>query len=134
MTIFRRAFITLLAAVAVVAAVPVSAFGTAQEVIEDYQDDGQVQGCYSAEDFNRAVRELDPNAGIYEIAKDVIRSAQARCAQAGVAGEEDGGSSAGIWIGIVVAVGLVAVGAGALARRRGRDGDGDGGGTDTDGG
>jgi hypothetical protein len=128
-TILRRALITLLAAAAVVAVVPVAALGSAQQVIEDYQDDGQIQGCYSAQDFNRAVDELDPQAGIYEQARDIIRAAQLRCAKEG--GGDDGGSGAGIWIGIVVAVGLVALGAGALARRRGRE-DG-GGGTGGDG-
>lgn len=132
MTILRRALITLLAAVAVLAVVPVSAFGTAQEVTEDYEDDGVVQGCYSDRDFAQAVKDLDPNEGIYEVKREVIEQARARCAQAGVTTEDDGGSGAGIWIGIIIAVGLVAVGAGALARRRGRDGDG--GGTDTDGG
>jgi len=117
-TILRRAFITLLAAAAVVAAVPVPALASAQEVIEDYRDDGQIQGCYSAQDFTRAVEELDPQEGIYEQARDIIRAAQVRCAAEG-GGGDDGGSGAGVWIGIVVAVGVVALGAGALARRRG---------------
>jgi hypothetical protein len=131
-TILRRALISLLAAAAVLTVVPVPVLGTAQEVIEDYRDDGQIQGCYSTEDFNQAVRELDPNEGIYEVARDVIRQAQARCAAAGETSSDDGGSGAGVWIGIVIAVGLVALGAGALARRRG--GNREGGGSGTDGG
>jgi len=117
-TIFRRAFITLLAALAVVAVVPVSAFGTAQEVSDDYHDDGVVQGCYSDKDFAQAVKELDPNEGIYEDAKAVIEQARARCARAGATGADDGGSGAGIWIGILVAVALVAVGGMVLVGRR----------------
>ena len=129
MTIFRRALITLLAALAVVAVVPVLALGTAQQVTDDYQDDGVVQGCYPDRDFAQAVKDLDPNEGIYEVKREVIEQARARCAQAGPTGGDDGGSGAGIWIGIIVAVGLVAVGAGAVARRRGRDGDDTGTGT-----
>lgn len=117
-TNFRRFLISLLAATAVIAVVPVSAFGTAQQVIEDYQDDGQIQGCYSNEDFNQAVKNLDPTDALYGTASEIIRLAQARCAGNNAPGtNDDGGSGAGVWIGIVIAVGLVALGAGALARR-----------------
>lgn len=125
MTNFRRFFISLLAATAVLAVVPVLALGTAQQVIEDYEDDGQIQGCYSNEDFNRAVKNLDPTDALYGTAAEIIRLAQARCAESGAASDDDGGSGAGVWIGIVIAVGLVALGAGALSRR-GRSGAADG--------
>jgi hypothetical protein len=118
-TNFRRFLITLLAATAVMAVVPASVFASPQDVIRDYDDDGAIQGCYSNEDFNRALRDLDPNDAGYETAPDVIRLAQARCAESGATPDDDGGSGAGVWIGIIIAVGLVAVGAGALSRRRG---------------
>jgi hypothetical protein len=134
-TNFRRFLISLLAATAVFAVVPVSAFGTAQEVIEDYEDDGQIQGCYSNEDFNQAVKNLDPNDALYGTATEIIRLAQARCAESSATTTgDDGGSGAGVWIGIVVAVGLVALGAGALARRgRGAGSDAGGGGDGNEG-
>lgn len=132
MTNFRRFFISLLAATAVLAVVPVSALGTAQQVIEDYEDDGQIQGCYSNEDFNQAAENLDPTDALYGTAFEIIKLAQARCAQSGAAPDDDGGSGAGVWIGIVIAVGVVAVGAGALARRGRGAGSHDGGGDGTE--
>ncbi|MEW6583752.1 MAG: hypothetical protein AB1416_13430 [Actinomycetota bacterium] len=113
----RRALLTFLAAVAVLGAVPAVALSSAQEVIADYKDDGQVQGCYSSRDFERAIEELDPNEAIYEQSRDILRQAQARCLAE--AGDDGGGSGAGLWIGIAAGIGVVAVGTGILARRRG---------------
>jgi len=132
-TILHRAPIALLAAVAVLAAVPMLTLGSTQKVIDDYRDNGVVDGCYSTQDFNQAMRELDPQDASYEDASAVIRYAQARCASPGAVPDGDGGSGGRVWIGIAVAVGFVSLGAVALARRPGGRGSGtDGGGTGSD--
>lgn len=104
------------------------ALSSAQDVIADYNDDGQIQGCYSAKDFNDAVDKLDPNNAIYEASRDIIRQAQARCLAAEPTKDEGGGGGAGLWIGLAAGVIVVAAGAGLMARRRGSGtppGDGD---------
>lgn len=115
--ILRRVLI-LLAILAAMVAAP-AALASGQQVIEDYRDNGQIDRCYSSEDFEAAIRELDPQEGLYEVALDILREAQLRCAD-GDAGGAGGGVGAGVWIGVGAAVGLVALGAGAAARRQRR--------------
>jgi hypothetical protein len=116
----RRALLTILAAVAVLAAVPAVALSSAQDVISDYNDDGQIQGCYSKKDFEQAIDRLDPNGAIYEQSRDILRQARARCVAAGQdpPGEGGGGTGVGLWIGLAAGVVVVAAGAGVMARRR----------------
>ena len=102
------------------AAVPAAVLASPEDVIRDYREaDGEVENCYPAEDFDGAIRLLNPQDRLYDDSVGVILTAKARCARAaGGAAGGDEGSGIGIWIGIIVAVGVVAIGAGVLSRRR----------------
>ena len=119
---------------AILAAVPAVALSSPQDVISDYNDDGQIQGCYTKKDFEAAIDRLDPNGAIYEQSRDILRQAEARClAAAGDPKADDGGggTGAGLWIGIAAGAVVVAAGAGVMARRR-SSGGGPGDGADED--
>ena len=121
-----------------------TALGSGRDVIADYQSNGQITACHTAEDFREALIILRADERLYGNAIEVIQEARATftaepgepCAGAAavaepVVEEDDSGSGAGLWIGLAAAVGLIAVGAGLWARRGGADddvsGDGPGG-------
>lgn len=120
-----------------------TALGTGRDLIEDYQLNDQVTGCYTAAEFSEALRILRADEVLYGNAIDVIQEARAtNTRQPGedtCEGEivtdasDESGSGLGLWLGLAAAVGLIAIGAGAWARRGGSSDDGsDGGGTGAD--
>lgn len=56
------------------AAVP--ALGSGQQVLADYEDNGQIDGCYTLADFEDALRRIRPDQQQYGAAVDVIRQAE----------------------------------------------------------
>jgi hypothetical protein len=110
-------------------------FGAGEDVIQDFQADGQINGCYTDAEFREALRALRADEVLYGNAIEVIQEARAtntaepgEPCEGGVpveeASGEDSGSGVGLWLGLAAAVGLIAVGAGLWARRGGTD-DGD---------
>lgn len=132
----RRSVTTIVLIACALLALPAAALADGRAVIDDYDDNGQIDGCYAQEDFTEALELIGENEQ-YGAAIDVIR--QARVTNVEVPGEEcvsasaaslddisaeadddDGGISA--WILGLIAVGVLAVGAGLWARMRGGSG------------
>lgn len=117
-------------------ALPVSALADGRAILDDFQEDGQIDRCYSRAEFRQALRLVRSDQRQYGASADVIQ--QARVTNVAEPGEpcevsvtmttpveSDDGPALGLWIGLAVAVGLVAAGAGAWARRgASRPGDG----------
>jgi hypothetical protein len=124
----RRA---LLLALGLVAALPPLALATGRDVLADFNDNGQIDSCYTLQEYQQALRLLRPDQAQYGSAVDVIRQAEITnvkvagqpCGAAATAvptsgEEESGGVSPLVWVGVIAGVGVVAIGAGTLARRR----------------
>ena len=56
--------------------VAVPAFGSGQQVLADYEDNGQIDGCYTLADFEDALKRIRPDQQQYGAAVDVIRQAE----------------------------------------------------------
>lgn len=131
----RRVALLLLAVLAAVAALslPVVALADGRAILSDFEDNGQIDECYTRGEFRQALRLARADERQYGNAVDAIEEAQvtnvqrpgeecaAEAASSGE-GDEGGGIGIGVWIGLAVAVGLVAAGAGAWARRGGAGG------------
>lgn len=130
----RRVTTTVLIACALLA-LPAVALADGRAVIDDYDDNGQIDGCYAQGDFTEAL-DLIGEDEQYGAAIDVIR--QARVTNVEVPGEDcvaataaplddippadddgDDGGGVSAWVFGLIAVGVLAVGAGLWARRRG---------------
>ena len=107
---------------------PVAALADGQAILNDFEDNGQIDECYTRQEFQQALRLARADERVYGNAVDALEEAQVtNVARPGeecsaVDGEcegDDGGVGIGVWIGLAVAVGLVAAGAGAWARRSG---------------
>ncbi len=104
MTAMRRAALTLLLALAALAA-PSAALASSADVIKDCQD-GKIDGSYSQSEFASALRNIPTDVDEYTDCRDVIRrarlgaagsGAKSRTSQPGgtVAGGGGGGGAAG---------------------------------------
>lgn len=131
----RIAAFTSLTAIVLLACVAM-ALGSGRDLIADYKVNGQITGCYTAREFRDALKIARADEVLYGNAIEAILEARATntagpdgtCAAVSAptpVEENDGGSGAGLWIGLAVAVGLIAVGAGLWARRAGDDDDTD---------
>lgn len=52
------------------------AFSSGQQVLADYEDNGQIDGCYTLDDFEQALKAIRPDQQQYGAAVDVIRQAE----------------------------------------------------------
>jgi len=52
-------------------------------VLEDYRDDGQIQGCYTDAEFSAALRMAPADLALYGVALDLIEQRQLECASSG---------------------------------------------------
>lgn len=127
----------LLIAVAVLT-LPASAWAAGTDVVRDYNDNGQIDGCYTLPDYDDASDLLGSDDVLYGAALDALQEARitrvveragdpcpelpATDGSAAEAEDSGGLSGTAILAGLVVVVGVVAIGAGALARRRGSSG------------
>ncbi len=57
-------------------AMAVPAFGSGQQVLADYEDNGAIDGCYTLADFEEALKLIRPDQQQYGAAVDVIRQAE----------------------------------------------------------
>lgn len=131
----RRRVTTIVLIACALLALPAVALADGRTVIDDYDDNGQIDGCYAQEDFTEAL-DLIGEDEQYGAAIDVIR--QARVTNVEVPGEDciavtaaplddipsatdDGDDGGGVpaWVFGLIAVGIIAVGAGLWARSRG---------------
>jgi hypothetical protein len=117
---------------------PASAWAAGTDVARDYNDNGQIDGCYTLADYDEAAGLLGSDDVLYGAALDTLAEAKitrvvertgdpcpALPETDGSASEADdsgGLSGTAILAGLVVVVGVVAIGAGALPRRRGSSG------------
>lgn len=106
--------------------------GSGQQVLADYEDNGQIDGCYTLADFEDALKRIRPDQQQYGAAVDVIRQAEltnirrpdGACggtsaagasadttadAASGTEAADDGGGLSGVVIGIIVAAALAVV-------------------------
>lgn len=121
---------------------PAAALADGQDILLDFDDNGQVDGCYTLAEFDEALRLARADEQQYGAAVDII--AEARVTNVERPGEpcgadeipaadpasdsdDGGGVSTGVVIGIIIVVAiLLAIGAALIARRR-SGGPGDGG-------
>lgn len=119
--------------------IAVPAFGSGQQVLADYEDNGQIDGCYTLADFEQALKLIRPDQQQYGAAVDVIRQAQltnirrpgGACGgtsadvASGTQVADNGGGLSGVVIGVIVAAALAVVAFVLyllLGRRKGDDG------------
>jgi hypothetical protein len=134
---FASALLAALQVAAVVAllAMPSAALATPREVLSDYNDNGQIDGCYTARDYERALKLVNPDAAQYGAEVDTIRQAQVErvlqpdgsCAPPQV--PDTGGSGGGVptaLVAVLIVAGVVVVGGGGLWAFRRTRGGGDG--------
>ena len=131
---FASALLAALQLLAVIAllAMPSVAFATPREVLRDYNDNGQIDGCYSPQDYQRALDLVNPDDAQYGAEVDTILQAQAdrvlqpdgTCGPAKADGGGDSGSGVpAALIAVLIVAGVVVVGGGGLwAYRRNRGG------------
>lgn len=120
---------------------PAAALADGQDILLDFDDNGQVDGCYTVAEFNEALDLARQDEQQYGAAVDIILEARVTnidrpgepCgadeipAAAPASDSDDDGTSTGLVIGIIVAVAvLLAIIAALIARRR-SGGSGDGG-------
>ncbi len=90
---------------------------SSRAVLADYEDNGQIDGCYTLAQFEEALTLIRPDQQQYGAAVDVIRQAEltnlrrpgAACNSGSAASSEtvladDGGLPAAVWVIIVLAV------------------------------
>jgi hypothetical protein len=132
----RRVALLPFAVALAMAALPASVLAGGREVLADYEDNGQIDGCYTLAEFQEALRLIRPDQRQYGAAVDVIRQAEltnirrpgqpcgatATTPAADPGGADDGGGGAPTALIVVGVVGGVAVlgGIGWAVSRRGR--------------
>jgi hypothetical protein len=123
-------------AVIALLAMPALAGAAPRDVLRDYNDNGRVDGCYTAEDYERALKLANPDEAQYGLVVDSIREAQANrvlqpdgtCAPAKIPdGGGSGGGVPGVLVAVLVVAGVVVVGGGGLWAFRRSHGDDAGG-------
>jgi hypothetical protein len=128
------AALQLLAVIALLA-MPSVALATPREVLRDYNDNGQIDGCYTAQDYQKALNLVNPDNAQYGAEVDTILQAQAdrvlrpdgSCGptKASKSGDSGGGVPAAL-IAVLVVAGVVLVGGGGLWTYRRTHGGGGG--------
>ena len=120
---------TLLAAVALVLMLPVTASASARDVINDLLDNGQIDSCHPRADYTAALRVTpQPDLGVYGISPAeavsiavgnprLVGTPSRPCPDAASA-SSGGGNGAAIGIGVAAAVAAVAGGVVYWLRRR----------------
>ena len=123
--------------VAALLALPLTAYGGGADVISDYNDNGQIDGCYTLGEYDAAadlLGEDDPQYGeTFDAIQDarlanVVAQEGAPCPEGTVPAtgdapvEDEGGSSGTILAVVLVIAALTAVGAGLVVRMRARAG------------
>lgn len=134
--VLLRRLALVLALLAGIAAIPAQGLADGRDILVDFDDNGQIDGCYTRAEFNEALSLARADEQQYGAAVDIILEARVTnidepgqpCGDeqipASVSDEDDGGLSTGVIIGIVIAVAaLLAIGAALLARRRPSDPD-----------
>jgi hypothetical protein len=125
------AALQLLAVIALLA-MPSVALATPREVLRDYNDNGQIDGCYTAQDYQRALNLVNPDAAQYGAEVDTILQAQSdrvlqpdgTCGPAKAPNSGDSGSGVpAALVAVLIVAGVVVVGGGGVwAYRRNRGG------------
>ena len=120
---------------AVLLALPLAAMGSGADVIGDYNDNGQIDGCYTLGEYDAAVGLVGQDDPLYGETLDAIQDGRLAnvVAREGdpcpegtppatgdrPASDDGSGGAGGILIGVLVVAALGAVGAGLLVRARG---------------
>ena len=127
------AALQLLAVVALLAIPPV-ALAKPRDVLRDYNDNGQIDGCYTTGDYQKALNLVNPDDAQYGAEVDTILQAQSdrvlqpdgSCGPAKASSSGDSGSGfPPALIAVIVVAGVVVAGGGGLwAFRRKRGGPG----------
>lgn len=128
--LLRRLALVLVLLVGIVG-LPAQALADGRDILLDFDDNGQVDGCYTREEFNEALALARADEQQYGAAVDIILEARVTnidepgqpCGDeqipASLPSDDDGGLSTGVLIGIIVGVAVIlGVGAALLARRR----------------
>jgi len=131
MAVLRRPFLVLVIVLAALA-VPATALGDGRDILIDFQDNGQIDECYTPEEFREALTLVRADQRQYGGAAEVLQQARITnvdvpgepCGAGQITGEEiaeddGGGSNIALWIILAVAVVLVGGGAAYWARRGG---------------
>jgi hypothetical protein len=120
----------------ILAGLPAAAWASGADVLADYEDNGYIDHCYTATDYQQALAMVRSDRQQY--GNEVGEIQRARLQQLRRPGKpcrvpapvtssapadagDSGGTSPFVWVGVAAAVGVVAIGAGAIVRRR-RDG------------
>ncbi len=127
----RRPLLVLVIVLAALA-LPATALGDGRDILIDFQDNGQIDECYTPEEFREALTLVRNDQRQYGGAAEVLQQARITnvdvpgepCGDAQITGEEiadddGGGSSIVLWIVLAAAVVLVGGGAAYWARRGG---------------
>ncbi len=129
-----RTLIPLVAIAAALLALPLTALGGGADVISDYNDNGQIDGCYTLSEYEDAtglLGEDDPQYGeTFDAIQDarlanVVAQEGTPCPEGtppatGDSPEADAGGSGGTILAIVLIIAAIgAVGVGLLVKARG---------------
>lgn len=74
--VIRRSVLATMLIALAMGLMAVPAFGSGQQVLADYEDNGQIDGCYTLADFEDALKRIRPDQQQYGAAVDVIRQAE----------------------------------------------------------
>jgi len=114
------------------AALPVGALADGADILADFEDNGQVDGCYSVEEFQEALQLARADERQYGAAVDIIDEARITnvdrpgepCGEqipaALDADEDGGGTSIALVIGIIAVAGAAGIGAALYIQQRAR--------------
>lgn len=115
--------------VVLAALVPATALADGQDILDDFNDNGQIDECYTRAEFQEAQELVRDDERQYGALAEVLAEAQIQNLErpgepcgAGqipteIADADSGGSNLGLFIGLGGAVLIVAIGAGIWARR-----------------
>jgi len=120
-------------------ALPATALSDGRDILVDFQDNGQIDECYTQEEFREALTLVRNDQRQYGGAAEVLQQARTEnvvdvegdpCPETAAASQEiaeddGGGSNVGLWIALVAAVLVVGGGAAYWARRGGGGGGAD---------
>jgi hypothetical protein len=112
-------------------ALPAAALADGQDILDDFDDNGRIDGCYSVQEFNEALELAQADERQYGAAVDIIQEARTTnievegepCGQeiaVAADGGDDGGTSIALVIGIVAAAGAAGIGAALFVHQRSR--------------
>ncbi len=128
--LLRRALFLVIIALGALLA-PAGALADGRDILNDFEDNGQIDECYTPAEFDEAfglVRDDERQYGaLVEVLSDAritnVEKPGEACGANQIGSDivdvDDGGSSLGLWIGLAGVVLVVAIGAGIWARRGG---------------